>query len=391
MKKKYLLLVILLLITALQLLAQLGSGERYSFEFMHQDLNRSFNVYVPQSYNPNTAIPMVLCLHPGGLFNDTMNLNMERYTHFDLVADTANFILVFPNGTDQVYGTWEDNYQYGVDDIGFLLRVKDTVLMHFNINEEEIFMTGFSRGAYMTYTMACTHSELFKAIAPVSGQKMISFNCNPSLKIPLFHIHGNNDNDAVYQGDISQDLESVPNVISFWVNHNDCQTNPIVSNLPDLDPNDFSTVTKFYYTPNSGGEEVIHYRVNNGGHFWPGSFIGHTSEGIQGAKNNDIDASIEIWKFFRKYISPVTTIYEKPKDPSLKVYPNPVYAILNIENPLGLNQEFVIYNSFGKIVLTGHSYDSNIEINVRMLSKGFYTILYSNTNGLKQRSAFVKM
>lgn len=113
--------------------AQLGSGMRTEYNFEHNGYARNFIVYTPIIYDGTEPVPMVLCLHPGGLYNDTMNLNMERYTHFDLVADTANFILVYPNGTQQVYGTWEDNYQYDVDDIGFLKRVVDTVIAQYNI------------------------------------------------------------------------------------------------------------------------------------------------------------------------------------------------------------------------------------------------------------------
>ena len=52
------------------------------------------------------------------------------------------------------------------------------------------------------------------------------------------------------------------------------------------------------------------FKIINGGHTWPGSIISI------GATNYDIDASIEIWKFFSRYdingvISQPTIIYEQ--------------------------------------------------------------------------------
>lgn len=112
-------------------------------------------------------------------------------------------------------------------------------------------MTGFSRGAYMTYTMACTNSNLFRAIAPVSGQKMHSFDCTPTAKVPVFHIHGNNDNDALYQGDIpGNDLDSVRFILNLWAANNNCIPDPEITNLANPVIGDMCDITELYFVTN---------------------------------------------------------------------------------------------------------------------------------------------
>jgi hypothetical protein len=67
---------------------------------------------------------------------------------------------------------------------------------------------------------------------------------------------------------------------------------------------DNSTVTRFEYVNCDDDTEVWFYRINNGGHPWPGSapvpgweFLGPT--------NQDISASTEVWDFFARNPHPM--------------------------------------------------------------------------------------
>lgn len=55
----------------------------------------------------------------------------------------------------------------------------------------------------------------------------------------------------------------------------------------------------------------------------------------------------------------------------LKLYPNPVISILNIENNL-TNQPYNIIDTLGKVILKGNLNEGNNSINVEKLSKGIY-------------------
>jgi surface protein len=56
---------------------------------------------------------------------------------------------------------------------------------------------------------------------------------------------------------------------------------------------------------------------------------------------------------------------------SLKLYPNPVISILNIDNNL-TNQPYKIIDNLGKVILKGKLNEGNTAINVEQLSKGIY-------------------
>ncbi len=374
--------LIIILLLAQNTLAQIGTGNKDSYQFEHAGAIRSYNIYKPLIYTGNVKVPLVLILHPGVVQSgDTMNVQMERYTHFDLIADTAGFIICYPNArkgafSDPDWAFWDHDGSFGWDDIGFLNQMMDNIITDYNIDTTKIYITGFSTGAYESYSMACTSGKRLAAIAPVSGHKKHSFECSPNSPVPIFHIHGDQDEDAMYFGNISQDFDSVATVLRIWYNYNNCNSTPIITQIPNVNTNDHTSITKYYYEPVSSDNEVIHYRVNNGGHGWPGASFSHPSE--MGFNNMDIDASIEIWNFFRKHnrinnnMGLSNTISEIN---NIIVFPNPFEnKNINIISNEIINQ-WVIYNEIGMPIIYSKNINSKtIEINSNNLSSGIYYI-----------------
>src|SRR5439155_9457343 len=63
---------------------------------------------------------------------------------------------------------------------------------------------------------------------------------------------------------------SVPETVANWASRNGCRPHPAVDDWPDIDPADGTTVTRLTYRGCSNGGDVVHLRVNGGGHTWPG-------------------------------------------------------------------------------------------------------------------------
>jgi len=84
---------------------------------MHGNLNRSFILYIPGSYTPEIAAPLVINFH-GYKSNAFEQMN---YGDFWPIADTAGFILLRPMGTSNGLGNpfWNSNWGGTVDDIAF--------------------------------------------------------------------------------------------------------------------------------------------------------------------------------------------------------------------------------------------------------------------------------
>ncbi len=374
-------------------MAQFGTGTKDIHFFVHDSVKRNYNIYKPSSYTGLTKTPLVLVLHPGEFYGgDTMNLQIERYTHFDLVADTAGFLICYPNSRKDTsirhpdWALWDHDNAFGWNDIGFLNQMLDSIIQDYNIDTCRIYMTGFSTGAYISYSMACTSGDRLAAIAPVSGQKSHSYNCNPIAPVPVFHIHGDQDVDALYYGYVSQNLDSVATVLRIWYNYNNCNHKPIITTLPNISTTDSSTITKYYYAPLSSDKEVVHYKVNGGGHGWPGATFKHRSE--LGQNNMDIDASVEIWDFFRKHRLCDNSIVrvEETANEVNRIFPNPAIHQISIESTISINK-INFYSIEGKLLLTT---TKNINIDISNFPSGILLIEISHKNGIKTHDKLYK-
>tara|TARA_B110000046_G_scaffold88676_2_gene96806 strand:- start:44499 stop:44723 length:225 start_codon:yes stop_codon:yes gene_type:complete len=66
--------------------------------------------------------------------------------------------------------------------------------------------------------------------------------------------------------------------------------NPIVSNIPEIDTQDGSTVEKYEYINSENGVEILHLKVIGGGRQW---------SVFQG--NMGLNASEEVWNFVKAF------------------------------------------------------------------------------------------
>ncbi|MDZ4844012.1 MAG: PHB depolymerase family esterase [Chitinophagales bacterium] len=244
----------------------------------HDGITRSFRVHLPPAFDTCLHVPLVFNLH--GLGSNGMQ--EELYTQFSNVADTGKFIAVYP---DAISNEWNINGS-GVDDVGFIQAMIDTLYAEFRIDRNKVYSCGMSMGGYMSYRLACELTDHIAAIVSVTGL-LATVPCNPARPIPVMQIHGTDDPTVPYSG--------VPQTISSWVQKNNCPQTPVVTQLPDIDPNDSTTVTMTHYAPCDDSTEVILYTVNGGGHTWPDAFINI------GVTTGDINASNIIWNFFKKY------------------------------------------------------------------------------------------
>jgi len=265
---------------------------------------RNYIVYLPTGFQPSTPRPLVFVLHG---FTQTSSAIMN-ISGFNAIADTAGFVVAYPNGIGNAWNT-NSGMTGGstADDIGFISALTDTLQALYGIDTNRVFSCGFSAGGYMSHRLACESPRCYAAIASVAGtMSTTAFNaCQPSRPVPVTQIHGTSDFIVSYNGGAGG--KSVVDVVNLWVNKNNCPSPPIITALPDINTNDQSTVELSRYTPCAGNTEVQLYKVNGGGHQWPGSSA--VLGGI-GNTNQDISASAEIWKFFRNYscASPSTGI-----------------------------------------------------------------------------------
>lgn len=365
-----------------------------SFLFAQQDVDirltvdgveRQANLYINGAYEDGDEWPLIINMH--GLGSNAGQ--QEFYSYFNLVADTSKFLVVYPNGLLNPQGTthWNSGFGTGVDDVGFISALIDHMHSTYNIDLSRVYSTGMSNGGYMSYTLACELSDRIAAIASITGAMVVTQeqNCSPSYVPPILQMHGTTDPTVAYDGNAYQ--KSIPDLIDYWREKHGCSDENEYIAYPDIDPDDNTTVESFSYTDCTSGGEVKFYKVEGGGHTWPGSIF------IAGLGNvtGDIDGSNEIWEFFQKYQHPDPLVVSSTEESSrqltaLKIFPNPSSGIIRLDLDLALSN-VQVFNSIGEVVLNSNTQDKVMDVSV--LQNGIYTIRAMAEDGNYRISQFV--
>lgn len=287
--------------------------------FTFGGMNRTYSFYVPATYTAGTPVPLILNLH-GYTSN---GVQQSYYTNFNGIADTANFIVVHPDGTNDPYGNqpfWNYNiWGATVDDLGFLQALIDTLSIHYSINQNRVYSVGMSNGGYMSYFLAC-NTNRFAAIGSVTGSMSPEMynSCNSNLPIPVIEIHGTTDPTVPYGG--SATSKAIEDVVSFWVTRNNCNTTPIETLVPNSNTTDGATATHYLYPGGIDGHTVEFFKVTDGGHTWPGGAIPLPSAGNTCM---DFSANKEIWRFFSQFERSIEASTKTLTTQKISIYPNP--------------------------------------------------------------------
>lgn len=344
---------------------------------------RSYRVYVPAVYNGSNPVPLVFNFH--GL--NTMNHEQEVYGDFRPIADTANFIIVHPQGIESDgYIGWNNfgSVALASDDINFISALIDKLNAEYSINLNKVYSTGFSNGGFMSYDLACFLSTRFAAIASVSGSMIAAHKsaCNPERPVPVMQIHGTSDYVVSYSG--SGGIVSSTNIdslVKFWVNFNNCSATAQVTNMPDISLSDFSTAKHYVYSGGDAGSKVEFYKIASGDHSWPGTI----AAGGWSTPNMDFNASKEIWRFFRSYsLSGIATGLELATEKSeFSIYPNPSNGLFTMEVSDYQNASVTVLNTFGEKILEEKAASLKSTLDLRNQPAGMYWCQLKSLEGLK--------
>ena len=234
---------------------------------IYDGLERKYILYVPDSYDGNSSFPLMFNFHGyGGTATGQMYLSDMRP-----LADTADFILVYPQGSylGNSESHWntaplsEDN-KSDVDDFGFINALINEISSSHNIDTNRIYACGYSNGAGFSFSIACFTNRI-AAIASVSGlmSDVAYDNCNPSHPIGIIIFHGTSDDVRPYDG-IDGGLLSVNDALNYWTNFNHTDSIPNVNNI-----NDNGLIFEHYeYLNGDNNSSVEHYKIFNGEHVW---------------------------------------------------------------------------------------------------------------------------
>jgi len=340
----------------------------------HDGIQRNYILYIPEIYDGSTAVPLVLNFHGYGS-NATQQM---FYGDFRDIADTEGFLLVHPEGTlsngDQFWNVgFPGNTSSTIDDVGFTEALIDELANSYAIDLDRVYSTGMSNGGFMSFLLACQLSEKIAAVASVTGSMTPdTFNdCNAQHPTPVLQIHGTNDSVVPYDGNSTWTLPIV-DLVSYWVNYNNCEATITTTTFPDLDLLDGSTVEYSVYEDDDNGITTEHMKVIGGGHTWPGSIIN-----IPGT-NQDIDASMEIWLFFSKFDINGPLSVNEFENRQGYIYPNPTNSNINLSLSFSKEVNYELFSLLGKQLIVGTIKSNNQEIDLSNLPPNIYYLKLAN-------------
>ena len=364
-----------LLISFLAITSLFSSG--YSQTFINQTidqggLTREYSIYVPASYDGTTNFPLLFNLHGGGGTNSAWQVASDMRP----IADTANFIVVYPQArpdpSDGNSFNWIPKVPGTFDDVPFFSSLIDTIASNYQIDQNRIYACGYSLGGDMTFELGCKLNNRIAAIAPVARTMQANPNsfCSPVHPTGILTILGTDDFVSPYDGIVFGGIEyyiSAAATHRYWVTHNNCDT---TASMSVVSP----SVERYTWSTASGCAYVQELKVIGGGHDWPGSF-----------GNMTIDANQEIWQFVSRYdinglidCNATSILENNRQNEYYQVYPNPTTGMINLNHaPEGTYQ---LYNEIGRLIDRGAIQP---RFDLSNFDSGIYMLLLQTTNESK--------
>jgi hypothetical protein len=173
----------------------------------------------------------------------------------------------------------------GTGNFPFFLAVIDTLAARYQIDRNRIYMTGFSQGGFISFQAGCKYSDVFAAIAPVSGH-VSGTSCAIKRPVPVFMTFGALEGAASFLTDLD-----------FWLKLDKCpSTSTIVRPYPASNPN--SKAVRVSYGPCDAGSSVVMDSIQNQQHQWPST--------------TNLNQADEVWTFFKQYsLTGTTAVHER--------------------------------------------------------------------------------
>ena len=247
---------------------------------VHDNINREYVLYIPNSYDETSAVPLLVNFHGfGGSASEFMS-----YADMRSIAETDTFILAYPQGSCldgsshwNACPTGGDN-KSDADDFGFVESMINEISSQYNIDMERIYAAGYSNGGMMAYGLANYKSDLIAAVASVSGV-MLDCTGPTSHPMPVVHLHGTSDGVLPYNG--GDGWNSAQSTLEHWINFNNTVLTPTVISDNNIE----------HYVYDQGGSlvSVEHYKYIGGDHVWFNSTF-------QGQNTSEL-----VWNFVSRF------------------------------------------------------------------------------------------
>jgi polyhydroxybutyrate depolymerase len=264
---------------------------------------RQYLLHVP---GPTTEAadprPLLIQLHGRGI--DAARFDL--WTGFSAMADEGGFVLAMPQAVGEI---WNDGRQGAptseVDDVCFIGAVIEDASSRSPIDRARVYLVGMSNGSAMAGRFACERPDLIAGIGQVAGtvSASVAERARPALPVPVISFHGTADRLAPYLGGRPGGISRLvmirhpagPSVgvdewAAFWRSVNGVGPSCEIETLG-------ADVSIQRWRGSNPPGDLDFYRIEGGGHTWPGASARVWIPPIFGRISTTIDATRLIWEF----------------------------------------------------------------------------------------------
>ena len=361
------------------------SQTKYDLQIPFEGRSREFIVSVPTRQPPQGGYPLVFMLHGSGGDKDVF----YNFKGWKELGQQENFVTVFPSAlrwcsiedgnnrliTRFVCGHLLDSICPAeiprlVNDVAFLKKLVTLIKDTLPINNNKVFISGFSNGSAMTHKMAMDAGDVFSGAGCMSAPLFPLDSVAPVRRIPIWFMVGSKD-ELFYNSQYPDGLPFNDSILSF--SNISLHRALICQGLTSKYTKTETAISKTYtFSECRPGETCAPYvfSINKDQrHIYPSG------------SNYPLDAPRLYWDFFNN--PPQTTTASDTRESlietSTKVFPNPATNRLTIIAGFsaGTVWSWSITDMQGRVVQQS-SQDikiPDIDLDISHLKAGFYYIM----------------
>lgn len=303
------------------------SHGRKVYVYMGHRVSRLFYYYIPSTYKEGETLPVMISLHGAGA-NATLHKIESNWIEY---AERDKFIVIIPESvyihadrtiissegksaaetkqSDYSYLRWSVSYidpcaRYRVDDVKYISDLIDMFVEEGYADASRVYVSGMSYGGFLSLRLALEIPDKIAGVGAVAALLCAEFGqYELSKKTKLVFINGTKDEVVPIEGmiyDFNNDgikeytwAYSLDDSTAFFLEKYGMRNNPVISALPDTNPDDGTTITRYEYVDEDGTAQIVKFIINGGGHTWPGGNVDFSAK--YGPICYDAQAAELIW------------------------------------------------------------------------------------------------